>query len=128
MVGRGFLPKTLEGGSVSNFWDRIKPAAKPLSATDARLSADGESLTLTWDDGVTTSATAQVLRQQCPCAACVDEWTAKRTLDPAQVPANLRVLQMQPVGNYALAFVFSDQHNTGIYPWKHLRDITQSQG
>ncbi|MBJ6764800.1 DUF971 domain-containing protein [Myxococcaceae bacterium JPH2] len=112
---------------MSSFWDRIKPAPKPVTATDARLSPDAQRLTLTWDDGVQTTATAQVLRQQCPCAACVDEWTNKRTLDPAKVPADLRVLQIQPVGNYALAFVFSDQHNTGIYPWQHLRDITQPQ-
>lgn len=107
-----------------SFWDRIKPAPKPVTATDARLSEDGARLTLTWDDGTTTSATAQVLRQQCPCAGCVDEWTNKRTLDPAKVPADLRVREVHPVGNYALSFLFSDQHSTGIYPWKHLRDIT----
>jgi DUF971 family protein len=107
-----------------SFWDRIKPAPKPVTATDARLSDNGARLTLTWDDGTTTSATAQVLRQQCPCAACVDEWTNKRTLDPAKVPPDLRVLEVHPVGNYALSFLFSDQHSTGIYPWKHLRDIT----
>lgn len=110
-----------------SFWDRIKPAPKPVTATDARLSEDGARLTLTWDDGTTTSATAQVLRQQCPCAACVDEWTNKRTLDPSKVPADLRVREVHPVGNYALSFLFSDQHSTGIYPWKHLRDITQPQ-
>jgi DUF971 family protein len=107
-----------------SFWDHIKPAPKPVTATDARLSDNGARLTLTWDDGTTTSATAQVLRQQCPCAACVDEWTNKRTLDPAKVPPDLRVLEVHPVGNYALSFLFSDQHSTGIYPWKHLRDIT----
>lgn len=110
-----------------SFWDRIKPAPKPVTATDARLSEDGARLTLTWDDGTTTSATAQLLRQQCPCAACVDEWTNKRTLDPSKVPADLRVREVHPVGNYALSFLFSDQHSTGIYPWKHLRDITQPQ-
>jgi DUF971 family protein len=58
----------------------------------------------------------------------VDEWTNKRTLDPARVPADLKVTQVQPVGNYALSFIFSDNHATGIYPWKHLRDITQPVG
>lgn len=108
-----------------SFWDRIKPAQKPVTPTDVQLSADATRLTLAWDDGVTTSATAQVLRQQCPCAACVDEWTNQRTLDPAKIPADTRVANMQPVGNYALTFAFSDGHGTGIYPWKHLRDITQ---
>ena len=111
-----------------SFWDRIKPATPPVSATDVELSPDATRVTVSWQDGVKTSASAQVLRQQCPCAGCVDEWTNKRTLDPAQVPADLRITQVQPVGNYALTFLFSDGHGTGIYPWKHLRDITQPVG
>jgi DUF971 family protein len=111
-----------------SFWDRIKPTARPVVATEVELSPEGTRLTLGWDDGTKTSATAQVLRQQCPCAACVDEWTQKRTLDPSKVPADLRITQLHPVGNYALGFTFSDGHATGIYPWKHLRDITQPVG
>jgi DUF971 family protein len=111
-----------------SFWDRIKPADKPVTATDVELAAEGTRLTLRWEDGTRTGASAQVLRQQCPCAGCVDEWTNKRTLDPARVPADLKVTQLQPVGNYALSFIFSDGHATGIYPWKHLRDITQPVG
>jgi DUF971 family protein len=111
-----------------SFWDRIKPTTRPVSATEAELSADKTRLNLSWEDGVKTEATAQTLRQQCPCAGCVDEWTNKRTLDPSRVSADLRITQVQPVGNYALTFVFSDGHSTGIYPWKLLRDITQPQG
>lgn len=110
-----------------SFWDRIKPAPKPVTATDVQLAPDGSSLTLAWDDGAKTSASAQRLRQQCPCAACVDEWTNQRTLDPNRVPAELRIQSMQPVGNYALTFNFSDGHSTGIYPWRTLRDITEAQ-
>ncbi len=111
-----------------SFWDRIKPAPKPVTATDVKLSPDGTRLSLAWDDGATTSASAQVLRQQCPCAGCVDEWTNQRTLDPAKVPADTRIVSVQPVGNYALTFVFSDGHGTGIYPWTLLRELTQPQG
>ena len=108
-----------------SFWDRIKPAEKPVSGTDVRVAPDGSRLELGWDDGARTSASAQGLRQQCPCAGCVDEWTNKRTLDATKVPADLRIKEVQPVGNYALAFVFSDGHTTGIYPWKLLREVTQ---
>ncbi len=111
-----------------SFWDRIKPTERPVSATEAQLTPDGQRLRLSWEDGVATDTTAQHLRQQCPCAGCVDEWTNKRTLDATRVPADLRITQVQPVGNYALTFVFSDGHATGIYPWKLLRDITQPQG
>ena len=111
-----------------SFWDRIKPTTRPVSATEAELSPDSTRLSLAWEDGVKTAATAQLLRQQCPCAGCVDEWTNKRTLDPARVPPDIRITQVQPVGNYALTMAFSDGHGTGIYPWRLLRDITQPQG
>ncbi|WP_338868019.1 DUF971 domain-containing protein [Myxococcus stipitatus] len=108
-----------------SFWDRIKPSTPTPTATDARLSSDGTRLELTWDDGAKTTAIAQALRQHCPCAGCVDEWTNQRTLDTTKVPADLTVKQLHPVGNYALTFAFSDGHTTGIYPWKLLREITQ---
>ena len=103
----------LERDTTLSFWDRIKPAARPPIATDVSLTPDGRTLNLRWDDGFTTGASAQHLRQQCPCAECVDEWTNKRTLDPAKVPADLTITTVQPVGNYALAFVFADGHSTG---------------
>ena len=56
----------------------------------------------------------------------MDEWTNQRTLDATKVPADVRVTLVQPVGNYALTFAFSDGHSTGIYPWKLLRELTQS--
>ena len=63
--------------------------ARPQAHLAPRTSSSRRTpraLSLTWEDGARTSATAQVLRQQCPCAACVDEWTNRRTLDPARVP------------------------------------------
>lgn len=104
-----------------SFWDHLKPATRPSSVTAVELSADQRTLALTWDDGKRTSVSARALRQRCPCAGCVDEWTRERTLDPATIPEELRILQVRPVGNYALAFTFSDNHQTGIYDWPLLR-------
>jgi len=41
------------------------------------------------------------------------------------VPETLTIREVAPVGNYALRLVFSDQHQTGIYPWKVLREVTE---
>ena len=109
-----------------SFWERIKPAERPVTATEVELSAEGTRLSLGWDVGAKATLTAQVLRQQCPCAGCVDEWTNQRTLDTSKVPADVRVVRVEPVGNYALTFAFSDGHATGIYPWKLLRQLTPS--
>ena len=110
---------------MSSFWDRIKPAQRAPAVTDARVEDGGLELQLVWDDGFRTRARAQALRQACPCAACVDEWTRQRTLDVTKVPADLRLTQANPVGNYALALQFSDGHGSGIFTWAHLRELTQ---
>ena len=106
-----------------SFWDHIKPAARLPQATAVDLSPDQRVLTLTWDDGQRTQVTARALRQSCPCAECVDEWTHQRRLDPDKVPEDLKLLDTRPVGNYALQFQFGDAHSTGIFNWSLLRQL-----
>ena len=109
-----------------SFWDKLKPAAAaPPTALHMDVTSDGRVLRLHWEDGKRTASTARTLRLACPCAACVDEWTSARTLDPATVPETLTIREVNPVGNYALRLVFSDQHATGIFPWPVLREVTE---
>lgn len=74
-----------------------------------------------WSDQHRTLLTARELRLACPCAACVDEWTRTKTLSEDQVPTDIRILQTDKVGHYALQFRFSDGHGTGIYKEELLR-------
>ena len=60
------------------------------------------------------------LRCDCRCAACVDEFTGAKLLDPAAVPADVSVRAVAKVGNYALKFSFTDGHDTGLFTWDHL--------
>lgn len=109
-----------------SFWDKLKPAAPtPPAAIGTDVTTDGKVLRLHWEDGKRTASTARALRLACPCAACVDEWTNARTLDPDSVPETLTIRRVEPVGNYALRIDFSDQHATGIYPFTVLREVTE---
>jgi len=109
-----------------SFWDKVKPSAPVApSAIHMDVTSDGKVLRLHWEDGKRTAATARALRLLCPCAACVDEWTSARTLDPASVSEDITLQEIAPVGNYALRLLFSDGHSTGIFPWDQLRDITE---
>ncbi len=108
-----------------SFWEKLKPTTRPPTATAVDLSPDKKSLSLTWDDGKATAVTTRALRQYCPCAECVEEWTGKRTYDVERIPADLTVAEMGAVGNYALAFRFSDGHGTGIFNWGFLRDLSE---
>ena len=108
-----------------SFWDRIKPSTPPPAVVSTQLSEDGTRLRLAWDDGQGSEASAQALRQACPCAGCVDEWTKQRTVDPASIPASLRISELHAVGNYALGITFSDGHATGLFSWPVLRSLTR---
>ena len=81
------------------------------------------SLQIEWDDGHISRYSFRYLRQKCPCAACIDEWSSKNLLNPDTIPLDIEGLTVEPVGGYALSFTFSDHHNTGIYHFSHLRVI-----
>lgn len=110
-----------------SFWNSIKPTTRTPSATHVDLSADRLILDLTWSDGLRTTTSARTFRQFCPCAQCVEEWTGRRILDVDAVPEGTTILSVTPVGNYALGFTFSDQHDTGIFDWAWLRKIATGQ-
>lgn len=107
-----------------SFWDSLKPHKKIPVAVGVTLSADQKSVELTWEDGVKSTVGARKLRQWCPCAGCVEEMTGRRTLDQASVSEDIKVLEISPVGNYALSFRFGDAHGTGIYNWEYLRQLS----
>lgn len=109
-----------------SFWNSLKPVEKTVVATHVELSDDRRRVSLTWSDGAHTEITARALRQACPCAGCVEEWTGKRTLDVEQVPVDTTITSILPVGNYALSFVFHDGHGTGLYEWKSLKALTET--
>ncbi len=94
------------------------------SSTPVELKKMGqEQFKITWQDGHVSIFPFRYLRQSCPCAACRDEITGRRTLNPESVPVDLKGLKADIVGNYALYFTFSDQHATGIYSFQALRAI-----
>ncbi|MFL5402339.1 MAG: DUF971 domain-containing protein [Gemmatimonadales bacterium] len=88
-----------------------------------------DGLLIEWDQqGHAGFFAARALRLACPCAACVEEMSGRRMLDPAMVPANIRPLSLQLVGAYGLRVNWSDGHTTGIYTFEHLlRDCPCSQ-
>ena len=84
--------------------------------------ADG-ILEVTWSDEEPRRFRIRQLRCACACAGCVDEMSGVRTLDVNTVREDIAITDMQLVGNYAVKFVFSDGHNTGIYSWDRLYEM-----
>jgi DUF971 family protein len=103
--------------------DRInlqKHTSEPPEAID--LLPD-HAIQVSWPGGKRVAIPARELRDRCPCAGCVEEMTGKKLLDPATIPADIRALAIQPVGNYAIQIDWSDGHGTGLYTWATLRAV-----
>ncbi len=82
-------------------------------------------LGIQWSDGHKGIYPVRYLRQHCPCAACVDEWTGERRLKAEDVPILIMLQDIESVGRYAFQFKWSDGHDTGIYSYSLLRKLCQ---
>jgi DUF971 family protein len=103
------------------FLDRIsfKPStAAPPVSIDVGSRGD---VHIVWPGGPEVLIPALQLRDQCPCASCVEEGTGRKILDTASIPADIRPLEIRAVGNYAVQIQWSDGHGSGIYSWTTLR-------
>ena len=85
------------------------------------------TLRIQWKDGLTTDHSARSLRLACPCASCIEEGTGRKILDPNTVPKDILLLVTELVGRYALSFVWSVGHKTGIFSWPYLRELAAEQ-
>ena len=94
-----------------------------MNPTVDTVRLDGQLVEVEWSDGHRSSYDAKYLRVNCGCAECVEEWSNRKLLDPATVPADIRAEDHLMVGRYAVQFLWSDEHYTGIYPFELLRKI-----
>lgn len=88
-----------------------------------RVEIAGQGIRIEWKDGHRSLYPHRFLRLHCPCAHCVDEWTKAPRLDPNTVRQDIQAVDYLQVGNYALEFLWSDTHYTGIYTYEVLREL-----
>jgi len=87
-----------------------------------------KGIKIDWKDGHHSDYGITYLRDKCPCATC----TGAHGTPPREPEANnpfqmfkpaLKMLAVEPVGNYAIRINWSDGHNSGIYTFDHFREI-----
>jgi ATP-binding protein involved in chromosome partitioning len=116
-------------------WNVTTGAGKPEpvpaggSAQDhpCALDFDASGLTVRWSDGESRVILPRDLRIACRCAACRDEITGARLLDPARVPLAVTPTRIWSIGNYALGIAFSDGHGSGIFSFRMLRQMQAAE-
>ncbi|MDA0668283.1 MAG: DUF971 domain-containing protein [Planctomycetota bacterium] len=85
------------------------------------LKREGDHLRFTWSDGLVSALSIRELRISCPCAFCVNEITGARQVNPGDIPDDIGMKDMQPIGRYAYRVLFDDGHDTGLFTLEELR-------
>ena len=89
------------------------------------IEESDSEISIVWSDETENKYNAAELRRACPCAGCVNEWTGEKILKSESVAEDLAFSSIAIVGRYALNFNFSDGHDTGIFSFNYLRQLTE---
>ena len=89
--------------------------------TELRLHKDRKTLTVSFGDGQSFDLAAEYLRVKSPSAEVQGHSPDERKTVPGK--KNVMILEVQPVGNYAVRLVFDDLHSTGIFSWSYLHEL-----
>ncbi len=93
--------------------------------TAIRLHKSDGSLTLAWPDGSEFRLSGEYLRVFSPSAEVRGHGPGQEVLQHGK--KDVKVVRVEPAGNYALVLHFSDGHDTGIYAWRYLHDLCVQQ-
>ena len=93
--------------------------------TELRLKSAEKRLEVDFDDGRRFSFPAEFLRVESPSAEVRGHGPGQRTLVVGR--RHVGIMQLEPVGNYAVRIVFDDLHDTGIYSWRYLYELGENR-
>jgi DUF971 family protein len=89
--------------------------------TELRLHKDRRALTVTFDSGEIFELSAEYLRVNSPSAEVQGHAPDERKTVAGK--QDVGILEVHPVGNYAVRLVFDDLHSTGIYSWDYFLEL-----
>lgn len=84
---------------------------------------DENSFSITWKDNHQSNYNSFRLRLLCPCAECRGGHGGKIGANTIHINPPITFKDYDTVGRYAINFLFSDEHRTGIYSFDYLRNI-----
>jgi DUF971 family protein len=88
---------------------------------ELRLRKAEKCLDIEFDDGKRFSLPAEYLRVESPSAELQGHGPGQKTIIGER--AHVGILDLEPVGNYAVRIKFDDLHDTGIYSWDYLYQL-----
>jgi DUF971 family protein len=88
---------------------------------ELRLKRAEKLLEVAFEDGGRFSLPAEYLRVESPSAEVQGHGPGQKTLVHGR--AQVGIMELEQVGNYAVRIKFDDLHDTGIYSWNYLYQL-----
>lgn len=93
--------------------------------TEIKLHQQSRLLEITFDNGSNFKLPYEFLRVHSPSAAVRGHGIGQGVLQSGK--RNVDIVELKPVGNYAIQPSFSDGHDTGIFSWDLLYSYGEHQ-
>ena len=97
----------------------------PLGAAhwpvEIRLRSAEKILSVTLDNGEVFDLPAEYLRVESPSAEVQGHGGEEKKIVAGR--RHVGILELEPVGNYAVRIKFDDLHDSGLYSWKYLYEL-----
>jgi DUF971 family protein len=88
---------------------------------ELRLKRAEKRLEIRFDDGKEFSLPAEYLRVESPSAEVQGHGPGEKIVVAGR--AHVGIMELEPVGNYAVRIKFDDLHDTGIFSWEYLYQL-----
>tara|TARA_B100000519_G_C14041841_1_gene343096 strand:- start:55 stop:459 length:405 start_codon:yes stop_codon:yes gene_type:complete len=89
--------------------------------TEVKLRKQSNTLELSYSDGSQLEFSSEFLRVHSPSAEVRGHGNGQEVLQTGK--RNVKLKNLEPVGNYAVKLEFDDGHSTGIFSWDYLVSI-----
>ncbi|MBV9964429.1 MAG: DUF971 domain-containing protein [Alphaproteobacteria bacterium] len=88
---------------------------------ELRLKKAEKRLDIAFDNGKRFSLPAEYLRVESPSAEVQGHGPGEKIVVAER--AHVGIMDLEPVGNYAVRIKFDDLHDTGIFSWDYLYQL-----
>ena len=93
--------------------------------TEIRLKRAEKILEVDFDDGQKFALSAELLRVESPSAEVQGHTPSQKQVIVGR--RHVGIVELEPVGNYAIRITFDDLHDTGIFSWQYLYELGTSK-
>ena len=93
----------------------------PPRPTQIKLKTAENRLNITFDEGSEFSFPTELLRVESPSAEVQGHGASQKKIIAGR--RHVGIINIEPVGNYAIRLVFDDLHDTGIFSWEYLYEL-----